>query len=63
MQENVVEPKMGMNRLEAPRTPPGGTSEQRVICDVFCKLCSWEVAGVFVCEFRLVVRVFLFRIG
>jgi len=26
--------------------PPGGTSEQRVICDVFCELCSREVAGV-----------------
>jgi len=27
MWENVAEPKMGMNRPAAPRTPPGGASE------------------------------------
>ncbi|QCD87640.1 hypothetical protein DEO72_LG3g2178 [Vigna unguiculata] len=35
---------MGMNRLAAPRMPPGGTSEQRVNYGVFCELCSWDIA-------------------
>jgi len=48
MRENVAEPKMGMNRLAAPRMPPGGTSEQRVNYGVFCELCSWDIAGIFV---------------
>jgi len=54
MWENVTEPKMGMNCPAAPRTLPGGASEQKVKLWCFLQVMPWDVAGIFLCEFGLV---------
>jgi len=60
---NVAEPKMGMNRLAAPRTPPGGASGQRVRLWWFLRVVFLGGRRYFLRGFGLVDNVFLCRIG